>query len=280
MAILKRPNKPTIHYSIDDFTDPWKNRPYLILQHGYSRSGKFWFNWIPYLSRYFKVIRPDLRGLGQSPLDFDPRTGYTVEGFLGDLVDLLDHLQIDSVHYCGESLGGMIGMGLASYHPERVRTLTCVASGVWHNKYVTETFSFGYASWQEALRKMGPKAWSAAANNDLRFPPGTEQGLKDFYAEEIGKSSVEAMIALSELAEIVDLRAALPGIKAPSLGLYPADAKVADNEQIDLLCKTVPNFKLVRMKSSTHTIMSLEPAACAKMVLTFASIHEGFSCFE
>lgn len=280
MPLLKRPNKPTLHYCIDDFTDAWKNRPYLLLQHGYSRSGKFWYNWVPYLARHFKILRPDLRGLGQSPLDFDPKTGYTVEGFLEDLVDLLDHLEIDSVHYCGESLGGMIGMGLASHYPERVRTLSCVASGVWHNKYVTDTFSFGHASWQEALRKMGPRVWAAAANDDLRFPPGTDEGLKQFYAEEIGKSSVEAMIALSELAEVVDLRDAIPGIKAPMLGLYPADAKVADDEQMQLLLNTVPDFKLVRMNYSTHTIMSLEPAACAKMVLAFAATHEGFACFE
>jgi 3-oxoadipate enol-lactonase len=279
VPFFERPGKPTLHYRIDDFTDPWKDRPYLLLQHGYSRSGKFWFNWVPYLSRFFKVLRPDLRGLGESPLDFDPKTGYSVEGFLGDLVDLLDHLKIDKVHYCGESLGGMIGMGLAAYHPERVKTLSVVASGVWHNKYVTDTFSFGHPSWQEALRTMGTRGWASAANSDLRFPPGTEKGLLDFYVDEIGKSPLEAMIALSELAEVVDLSDALPRIKVPMLGLYPAGAKVADDEQMKRLM-AVENFTLVRMKNSTHTIMSLEPAACAKTVLAFAAIHEGFSPFE
>ncbi|MGE0800470.1 MAG: alpha/beta fold hydrolase [Lautropia sp.] len=280
MPFLERPGKPTLHYCIDDFTDPWKNRPYLLLQHGYSRSGKFWYNWVPYLSRFFKVVRPDLRGLGQSPLDFDPKQGYTVDGFLEDLVDLLDHIGIDKVHYCGESLGGMIGMGFAARHPDRVKTLTCVASGVWHNKFVTDTFSFGHPSWQEALRKMGARGWSAAANSGMRFPPGTEQGLLDFYADEIGKSPLEAMIALSELAEVVDLSDALPGIKAPVLGIYPAGAKVADDEQMKRLQTQVADFTLVRMKNSTHTIMSLEGAACAKTLLAFAATHEGFSFVE
>jgi 3-oxoadipate enol-lactonase len=277
MPMLKRKDKPTLHYTIDDFTDPWKKRPYLILQHGYSRSGKFWFNWVPHLARHYKIVRPDLRGLGQSTEGFDASAGYRAEDFFGDMLDLFDHLEIDSAHYCGESLGGMIGMGFSSLHPERIRTLTCVASGVWHNKYVTDTFSFGYPSWQAALREMGPYKWASAGNTDLRFPPGTDPGLAAFYAEEIGKSSVDAMIALSELAEVVDLSPFLSGIKAPMLGLYPANAKVADDAQIQMLIERVKNFKLVRMNHSTHTIMSLEPKACAQMALSFAALHDGFS---
>lgn len=65
MALLQRAGFPTLHYALDDFTDPWKNAPYLILQHGYGRSGMFWYGWVPYLSRHFKIVRPDLRGLGQ-----------------------------------------------------------------------------------------------------------------------------------------------------------------------------------------------------------------------
>lgn len=57
MPIVKRPNHPDIHYALDDFTDPWKNAPYLILQHGFDRSGQFWYSWVPYRARWFKVVR-------------------------------------------------------------------------------------------------------------------------------------------------------------------------------------------------------------------------------
>ena len=71
MPIIKRDNKPDLYYQVDDFTDPWSNAPTLILQHGYGRTSDFWFQWVPYLSRFFKVVRPDLRGLGKSGKDFD-----------------------------------------------------------------------------------------------------------------------------------------------------------------------------------------------------------------
>jgi len=41
MPILERACKPSLHHEIDDFTDPWRNAPVLILQHGYGRSSLF-----------------------------------------------------------------------------------------------------------------------------------------------------------------------------------------------------------------------------------------------
>ena len=72
MPFLKRKDQPVLNYEVDDHTDPWRKAPALILQHGYGRSAQFWTRWVPYLSRYYRVVRPDLRGLGKSPVDFDP----------------------------------------------------------------------------------------------------------------------------------------------------------------------------------------------------------------
>ena len=65
MPVLHRTNEPDLYYDIDDYTDPWKNAPHILLQHGYGRSSKFWYRWVPYLARFYKVVRPDLRGLSQ-----------------------------------------------------------------------------------------------------------------------------------------------------------------------------------------------------------------------
>ena len=92
MPTLNRAGKPALHYVIDDFTDPWRNAPDLILQHGNGRSSQFWYRWGPYLARFYKVVRPDLRGLGLSPVDFNPATDITVENYLDDMTALLDAL--------------------------------------------------------------------------------------------------------------------------------------------------------------------------------------------
>ena len=47
-----------LHYYDDDFTEPWRAGPAMLLQHGFSRSGKFWYNWVPSLAHEFRILRP------------------------------------------------------------------------------------------------------------------------------------------------------------------------------------------------------------------------------
>ena len=133
MPFLKRSGQPSIHYTVDDFTDPWARRPVLILQHGNGRSGRFFYRWIPYLARHYRIVRPDMRGLGQSGNDFDLGKDLTLEALIGDLTDLIAELGAPNVHFCGESMGGILGSVLTALHPEMIRTLTIVATPVFIN---------------------------------------------------------------------------------------------------------------------------------------------------
>ena len=58
-----------LHHYDDDFTDPWQSVPTLLLQHGFSRSGKSWCNWVPLLSGELRVLRPNMRGMGGSVIE-------------------------------------------------------------------------------------------------------------------------------------------------------------------------------------------------------------------
>lgn len=279
MSLLKRRGKPTLHYEIDDFTDEWRDAPYLVLQHGYGRSGKFWRSWVPYLSRYYRVVRPDLRGLGQSPLDFDPHSGISVEAFLEDLGSVIDMLGGGPVHYCGESLGGILGIVLAAQAPEKLRTLTLVAAPVTIPKATQEAFALGYASWQDALRAFGSKGWSLGVNAATRFPPETDPALLQWYADEMGKSDVEALIALSRVASKVDVSAYLEKVKVPTLGLYPTAGVVTGFEEQQIR-NSIPGIRVVNLPTRFHAIQVLMPAACAKHLLHFAARHDGVACHE
>lgn len=279
MAYLERKGAPRLHYLIDDFTDPWRDAPYLVLQHGFGRSAQFWYSWVPYLSRFFRVVRPDLRGLGQSDRNFDLATGISVEAYLGDLVALFDHLGAKSVHYCGESLGGIIGMALAAEHPARIRTLSLVAAPVRVPPSTQEAFAFGMPSWQEAMRKLGSQAWSDKANAAARFPPGTDAGMLRWYADEMGKSDVEVLVAVSMLAARVDARPFLSRIAAPVLGLYPSGGIITGEEEA-VIQREIKNLRIVHLPTAYHSIMTMMPAACAKHVLAFTASIDGATFHE
>jgi 3-oxoadipate enol-lactonase len=269
-----------INFEVHDYTDSWKNAPFLILQHGYGRSARFWYNMIPYLSRWYKVICPDLRGLGKSSRDFDLAKGLSVENYIDDILAVMDSLGAGDFHYGAESIGGVIGYVLAAKHPHRVRTLSVISSPVTISKWTQQAFAFEHPTWQDALRAMGTREWASAANGATRFPPDADKGLLDWYADEMGKSEVEVMVAMSHLASRVDASPYLSEIKAPVLGLYPSGGRVTTDDQLSVLRQNVKNLKIVHFPGWYHMVQTLYPAASAGQILNFISLHDGRVCHE
>lgn len=278
MRFIKATDKPTLHYEFDDFTDEWKHAPVFILQHGFGRSAWFWRRWVPYLSRHYKVVRPDLRGFGKSPLDFDPMTGYSVDLLVDDMLRVLDTVSPGSpVHYAGESIGGIVGMALAAKHPERLRSLTVVSSPTIIPQHVQDTFAFGHPTWQEGMRKMGAEAWAAAANGSSRFPPGTDAGLLAQYAKEMGRSNIESLVGLSLAAAKIDVSACLPQIRTPTLGIYPDGGKITGSEE-DKVRRGIAGIRFVNMPTEYHSVQFLFAPECATHALHFAAQIDGVPC--
>ncbi len=280
MPIVKRLNHPDIHYTLDDYTDPWKNAPYLILQHGFGRSGKFWYSWVPYLARWFKVVRPDVRGLGQSPVTFDLERDFTVENCVNDLVAIIDYLGADSVHYCGESMGGILGMVLAATHSQRVRTLTLVSSPVNLNETTKTTYALGHTSESEAQKAMGMKAWVAATNRTTRFPANADPKLLEWYEQQFASNNPDVQAAMSRALHASSALPYLSKIEAPVLGLYPSAGQITSDEQMQMLKQNIRNLQVIRLTSTFHKIQLMFPRTCATHLLHFASAHDGTSCHE
>jgi 3-oxoadipate enol-lactonase len=280
MPYLERSGAPRIYYELDDFTDPWKDAPYIVLQHGYARSSKFWRAWVPYLSRFYKVVRPDLRGLGQSSKDFDLKQGINLESYVKDFNGLLDHLGVESVHLCGESSGGTLGLAFAAECPGRVRTLSLMSSPVYMTEEDKQSALAGHSNRVEALRKMGSRGWLEASNAGRRFPPDADPGFLAWTLDEMGRSDVEVLIAMFLWISNADATPYLPRIEAPVLGLYPAGGIITKDEHLELLREKVKNIRIVRIPSRYHSVQLIAPATCALEVLHFISQHDGIVCRE
>ncbi|MFE4040069.1 alpha/beta fold hydrolase [Priestia sp. YIM B13489] len=77
------------------------------------------------------VIRYDHRDLGRSTT-YPPGTfNYTITDMADDAIGVLDAYSIDKAHIVGMSLGGMIGQILALRYPDRIDSLTLIASSVF-----------------------------------------------------------------------------------------------------------------------------------------------------
>ncbi len=280
MPYLERAGQPRLHYELDDYTDPWKKAPCILLQHGYARSAKFWRAWVPYLSRFYRVIRPDLRGLGESGRDFDPERGINLEAYIKDLTDLLDHLGVASAHYCGESSAGTLGMAFAAECASRVRTLSIISAPVAMTEEDKQSSLAGHPDRVTALRRMGSRGWLEASNAGRRFPADADPRLLEWTLDEMGKSDAEVLVSMFRFVSTVDAAPFLPRITAPVLALYPVSGVITKEEHLDLLREKVRNLKLVRIPLRAHSLQIIAPATCALEVLYFISQHDGIVCRE
>lgn len=90
-----------------------------VLVHPINTAAVVWDAVLPLLSG--PAVAPDLRGHGGS----GQHGPFTVEqGYLPDLLAVLDGLGLGAVHLAGGSLGGPISLALAALHPSRVRSVT------------------------------------------------------------------------------------------------------------------------------------------------------------
>lgn len=265
-----------IHYKLHDFTDPWRDKETVILQHGFGRSGGMWFGFIPHLARHYRVLCPDMRGSG-SDATVRPES-VTVDNVLDDLVRIADAEELDTFHFVGESLGGSLGLALAARQPSRVRTLSVIGSPLYINDWMKTSYAVGRPSWEAAIKTLGPEGWARASNAAARFPADIGDKFLDWYSREIGRSRPDILMAVARLASGIDIRPELGKIRAPVLGIYPSGGRIATEDQVETLRAYVSKLSLVRSRSPYQMVQMLEPDACLKQILHFMSLHDGVLC--
>jgi pimeloyl-ACP methyl ester carboxylesterase len=85
----------------------------LICVHGLSRQGRDFDTLARDLCGEYRVVCPDVAGRGRSDWLADP-AGYQVPAYVADMVTLLARLDARELHWVGTSMGGLIGLVLAS----------------------------------------------------------------------------------------------------------------------------------------------------------------------
>ncbi|MBX6426238.1 MAG: 3-oxoadipate enol-lactonase [Variibacter sp.] len=97
-----------------------ENAPALMLSNSLGTTLHMWDAQVPAFTQHFRLIRYDRRGHGQSDVPAGP---YTMERLGRDALAVLDALGIEKTHWCGLSMGGMVGMWLGAHAPERIGRL-------------------------------------------------------------------------------------------------------------------------------------------------------------
>ena len=89
------------------------NAKVLVCVHGLSRQGRDFDTLARALAGDYRVVCPDVAGRGRSDWLKNPAS-YAIPTYVADMVTLLARLDAAEVHWVGTSMGGLIGLGLAS----------------------------------------------------------------------------------------------------------------------------------------------------------------------
>lgn len=94
----------------------------LVCVHGLTRQGRDFDTLAQDLAGEYRVVCPDVVGRGRSDWLADP-AGYAIPAYVADMVTLVARLGVEQVDWVGTSMGGLIGLGLASLPGSPVRCL-------------------------------------------------------------------------------------------------------------------------------------------------------------
>src|SRR6476659_1937342 len=111
-------------YREDWLGEPWRKPEPVVLIHGNDESSVEWYAWVPRMAQEYRLIRPDLPGLGHStvPRGFE----YSQASLATFVTQVMDKAGVESAHIVGAKTGGSVAMRLAADYPRRTRTLVVV----------------------------------------------------------------------------------------------------------------------------------------------------------
>jgi pimeloyl-ACP methyl ester carboxylesterase len=164
----------------------------VVLLHGTASSLHTWDQWLPELSKQYRVIRMDLPGFGLTGPDLKNR--YEIADDIVFLKEFLTELNIDRVHLVGSSLGGRIAWEYSLAHPTQVKSLTLMNS-----------LGYSQASWPPAIEMaQWPLMDTIMAHISPRFM--YETGLKEVYfnKEQVTEEVVDRYYELSRYSGNLD----------------------------------------------------------------------------
>jgi 3-oxoadipate enol-lactonase len=182
----------------------------LVLSNSLGSSTGMWDKVLPTFEAHYHVLRYDTRGHGASSV---PASSCTLDQLGQDVLSLLDQLEASRVHFCGLSLGGMVGQWLAIHAPERMSHLVFAntAARIGTPQLWEDRIAFVQQSGMEMLAKATLERWFTA---DYRGRHGDEM---TFIRQMIASTDPGGYASCCSVLREADLTGAIASIQAPCL---------------------------------------------------------------
>ncbi len=237
------------------------DKPVLLLSNSIGTDLSMWDPQIEALTKHFRVLRYDSRGHGASDVPAGP---YSVDRLGRDVIELLDALKLGRVHFCGLSLGGIVGQWLGIDAPERIdRLILCNTSS-----YLGPT-----EQWNGRIASVLKADPMETAEMFLRnwFPPAlleTDNPITAGIRAVLLATDPQGFAGSYAAVRDMDMRRTIKLISSPTLVIGGQYDTVTLPGHSELIAATIPGAELV-MLAVVHLSNLESPDAFMNAVLEF-----------
>jgi pimeloyl-ACP methyl ester carboxylesterase len=254
--------------------DEGEGRPVLLL-HGFPDSSHLWRHQIPALvGAGFRVVAPDLRGFGESAKTQEVEA-YALRNLLGDVVAVLDELEIGRAHVVGHDWGAALAWVTAGFAPERVDRLVVMSVG-HPNAFRTRTVEQREKSWymllfqfdvaEELLRR---DDWKLA-REWIRGHGDVERYLEDLARPGALTAALNWYRANTHPRRELGERVAFPAIAASTMGIWSSgDDYLLEEPMVRSGEYVTGGWRYERIEGASHWLQLDEPERVNALLLDF-----------
>ena len=259
-AFITRPDGARLHYTIDDFTDPWSKSATALFVHGLAESGEAWRAWVPHFAREFRVVRVDLRGFGKStPMPADYK--WSMDELLADLAALIKHLGCERVHLFGAKSGGSMVLKFAADYPAMVETLIGVTPPVAGASAVPE--------WLARIESKGVLDW-ARHTMQGRLGSKVSAAEVEWWVNNIqGKTPLTTLQSYLRWVPGLDIANEVEKITAPTLIITTTGSGLRTIDSVKAWQQRIRNSQLVIVEGDAWHAAGAYPDRCAAEAVKF-----------
>jgi pimeloyl-ACP methyl ester carboxylesterase len=263
-----------------DLTGSNASSDVLVFVHGWLLSRSYWQPLIEILSSDYSCLSYDLRGFGDSQLQFSgdrttiSTTSYSLQAYARDLAILLKELNISNAWLVGHSLGGSIALWAADTLPEQVKGVICVNAG--GGIYLKEEFE-RFRSVGQQLVKLRPRWLCNLPLLDLLFTRTSvvqtlsrqwgRQRLVDFVAAH-PDAALGALLETTTEDEVHRLPQVVARLQQPAYFIAGAQDPIMEPRYVCHLASFHPLFQsccanVIEIPNCGHLAMVEQPDAVA-----------------
>ena len=246
-----------IHYALEGQA----GKPVLVLSNSLGTDFSMWDPQVAEFVKSFRVLRYDTRGHGRSPVTPGP---YSIGQLAEDVLGLADALKMDRFHFCGLSMGGMVGMWLAVNAPQRLLKLVLCSTAakigtpeMWNARIDT-------------VRKQGMKPVAAATIERWFSPafraknPATVASIQKM----LEAANPEGYAACCAAVRDFDFREQLGKVRVPTLVLSGTHDPATTPADGHFLADHIPGARYVELNAA-HLSNVEDPDRFTREVSTF-----------